>query len=197
MADNLILALKASKLPFSVAYDFDDAETNVWTDMSLKPVFGLGPEGDTNPPAGSTFAFYVNTSSNVVVFDGTVPTTLTETVTEGAWTRFTVNSDHNAGTWDLYLNGTLIASGLGFYGGANPGYSEFVMDGGGVVDDISIGTSNPLPPATTTTTVAPTTTTAAPTTTTVAATTTTTRLATTAPAATTTTIAATTTTEAP
>jgi SagB-type dehydrogenase family enzyme len=28
VADNLILALKASKLPFSVAYDFNDAETN-------------------------------------------------------------------------------------------------------------------------------------------------------------------------
>ncbi|RPJ18478.1 MAG: SagB/ThcOx family dehydrogenase, partial [Desulfobacteraceae bacterium] len=28
VADNLILALKASKLPFSVTYDFDDAETN-------------------------------------------------------------------------------------------------------------------------------------------------------------------------
>ena len=174
---------------------FDGAENQVWTEVYVKPVFG----DVTNVPAGSTFAFYVNSSSNVVALNGLVETTLTATVTSGAWAHFTVYTDHGLDQWDLYLDNVQIASGLAFYAADADGYSEFGVSGGtsAVFDDINIGTEDPLP-TTTTTTAAPTTTTttttAAPTTTTTTAAPTTTTTTTTVAPTTTTTAAATTTT---
>ncbi len=170
---------------------FNDNQTDVWTDLYAQPVFG-DTDSVTNPPADSTFAFYVNSSSNVVAYNGASITTLTATVTSGTWTRFTVNSDHIAKTYDLYVDGVQVASGLGFFNASTGDtYTQLSIKYGdsaspAYVDDINIALSDPLPPVTTTT-VAPTTTTVAPTTTTVAPTTTT-------AAATTTTVAVTTTT---
>ncbi|MDP7024371.1 MAG: hypothetical protein QGH42_09055 [Kiritimatiellia bacterium] len=175
---------------------FDGAETNeVWTDLYIQPVFGADDASVTNVPAGATFAFYVNTDSNVVAYISGGSTTLTATaISEGAWTRFTVRSDYTTDTWDLEVAGIPVATGLSFINAAD-GYEEFGLQGADTayVDDINIVLSDPLPP--TTTTAAPTTTTVAPTTT-AAATTTTAAATTTTAAATTTTAAATTTTAA-
>ena len=153
---------------------FDGTEDEVWSDLYIQPVFGSAHESVTNPPPDSTFVFYVNVDGQVVAYDGATPVVLSnEPLTEGEWVRFTVRSDHAAGTWDLHLNGSYgaLATGLGFYGGPDAGYSEFGMLGAGseaVVDDINIVLSNPLPTTTTTTAVptTTTTTTAGPTTTT-------------------------------
>ena len=66
-------------------------------------------------------------------------------------TRFTVYTDHSAKTWDLYVNGTQVATALGFYstGGSADEYSEVGILYGdattpAVVDDVNIGTRNAL-----------------------------------------------------
>ena len=132
-------------------HQFSGTESNVWTDLYIQPVFG--DDTTTNPPAGSTFAFFVNTASNVVVYDGTSMVTTTATVVEHAWTRFTVNSDYASETWDLYLNGSQISTNRDFYHTTVSAYSEFgILTGGGdsnaPVDDIYIATGTPtfLPP---------------------------------------------------
>ena len=130
-----------------VSHVFGDGETKVWTDLWIKPVFGEGHDSVTNPPAGSSFAFYVNTSSNVVAFDGLSETQLTATVTSDTWARFTVRSDYGAKTWDLFLNGVRIQQDLGFFHNGAASYTEFGVRGSGAsiapVDDINITVEPP------------------------------------------------------
>jgi len=125
-----------------VSHVFGDGETKVWTDLWIKPVFGSGHDSVTNPPAGSSFAFYVNTSSNVVAFDGLSETQLTATVTADTWTRFTVRSDYGTKKWDLFLNGVRIQQDLGFFHNGASSYTEFGVRGSGAstapIDDINI-----------------------------------------------------------
>ena len=60
-------ALALTSADASAVQTFADAQTNVWMHLYLKPV--IGDTADvTNPPLGSAYAFYVNSSSNVHAF---------------------------------------------------------------------------------------------------------------------------------
>ena len=63
-------AMSLTSTVASAVQTFNDGHTNVWTDLYVQPALGDN-DSVTNPPTGSTFAFYVNTSSNIVVYDGT------------------------------------------------------------------------------------------------------------------------------
>lgn len=120
---------------------FSNSETDVWTDLRLIPVFG--DDSTTNVPAGSAFAFYINTSSNVVAYNGTSTQVLSTVVTAGAWTRFTVHSDYAVTNWDLYVDGALAAEDLDFYDSGAADYDGFGVVAEGVattttVDDVYI-----------------------------------------------------------
>ena len=127
---------------------FADAQTDVWTDLYIQPVFDGGAV--TSAPAGSSFAFFVNASGDVVVFNGTSTQTVSAAIQENTWARFTVHSHYATKTWDLYVNSVIppVASGLGFYDTNVTGYTEFGLEnGGGVsnapVDNVSITLSRP------------------------------------------------------
>jgi len=161
---------QAGSLTSQTAYavqTFDGTENDVvWTDIYIQPAFGTPA---TNPPAESSFAFYVNTSGQVVAYDGMSAAELSHApLAEGVWARFTVRSDYVSKTWDLYLDNSNIGSDLNFYTNSVSGYTTFGLIGGNMahMDDISIGTESPLPTTTTTTAGPTTTTTAGPTTTT-------------------------------
>ena len=132
-----------------ISHSFVGGETNVWTELWIKPVFATNHTVMADPPAGSSFAFYVYTNGLVTAFDGTNRTQLAHDVlTEGEWGRFTVHGDYVAKQWDLHLNGDPIGAGLGFFDNSAASYSEFGIRGAAderaaVVDDIRIWT--PLP----------------------------------------------------
>lgn len=133
-----------------IAYHpFGDGQSNVWTDLYIQPAFG--DNSSTNPPDESSFAFFVNNSSNVVVYNGNATQALTGvTVTPGEWVRFTVFSDYTNSNWDLYVDGVLVTNDVNFYTNtAPPNYQEFGVRGGGSssvpFDDVYISTNPPAP----------------------------------------------------
>jgi hypothetical protein len=133
----------------TLANDFTDDHTKVWTDLVLQPVLGRGAD-TPDPPSDASFAFYVNLSSNVVVFDGTAEIETPQAVEQGAWTRFTVRSDYTSDTWDLYVDGDLVTNGLGFYNTAADTYTQFGViapDGSytTLLDSVGMTLDVPLP----------------------------------------------------
>jgi hypothetical protein len=129
-----------------VSHTFNGSHSNVWSDLWIKPAFGAGV---TNPPAGSSHAFYVHTNGHIVVFDGATPKQLAAQVTAGAWVRFTVNSDYVNSKWALYVNGTPVDTDLDFSDPAAPvSFTEFGVSGGDVtnvpLDDVAITLTDPL-----------------------------------------------------
>jgi len=132
-----------------ISHKFVGGETNVWTELWIKPVFATNHTVMADPPAGSSFAFYVYTNGLVTAFDGTNRTQLVhDALTEGEWERFAVHGDYVAKQWDLHLNGERIAADLGFYDTNAVFCTEFGIRGAAddtaaVVDDIRIWT--PLP----------------------------------------------------
>jgi hypothetical protein len=135
-----------------VSHTFNDGQSNVWTDLYIKPEFGAGHDSVTNPLANSSFAFYVYTNGQVVAFDGrSSPTEFAHTpLTAGEWARFTVYSDYAETSWDLYLNGSQIAGNLDFVDTTAPWcYTEFGVRGGGpsdvAIDDVNITLTRPIP----------------------------------------------------
>ncbi len=128
------------------SHQFEEGRTQVWTDLRCRPVFGAPASA---PPAGSTFAFYVNTNGVVVAFDGSTQTQLVGAVVQSnAWARFTVYSDHVNTNWCLWVNGVSAASNLGFYSAGPGSYGELVLNGSSAgatyMDDVNIGLRNPL-----------------------------------------------------
>ncbi len=130
------------------SHPFGDGQTNVWTDLHIQPAFG--DNSSTNPPDDSTFAFFVNSSSNLVVYSGNSTRTLTGvTITQGEWVRFTVQSDYANSNWDLYVDGVPVTNDVDFYTNTTPSYEEFGVRGGGSssvpFDDVYISTNPPAP----------------------------------------------------
>jgi hypothetical protein len=102
-------------------------------------------DSTTNPPPGSTFAFYVNASSNVVVYDGMDTNVLTDTVVApDTWTRFLVRSDYTTKRWDLYVNSIKVAAaeGLQFYSAGVSAFTEFGVISGGNGDPVELDAVN-------------------------------------------------------
>ncbi|MFU8781359.1 MAG: InlB B-repeat-containing protein, partial [Kiritimatiellia bacterium] len=121
---------------------FAGGDTNVWTDLYLQPVFfdaGADPTFDPD----TTVVFYFNADGHPVFFDGQIAVvTNSYTATTGEWIRVSVRSDYVAKTWDLYIDGDLIAEDLGFYNDQKESYTLFVISGAGssaaYVDDVLI-----------------------------------------------------------
>jgi len=67
------------------------------------------------------------------------------------WTRLTVKVDGPAQSWDLWADGTLVASGLGLQFPPEPDFAHFFVLGDLmepiILDNVSISSENPLQPA--------------------------------------------------
>ncbi len=129
-----------------VSHLFEEGSTQVWTDLRCLPVFGA-PASD--PPDGSTFAFYFNTNGLIMAFDGSTPSQLDGVVLQpNEWARFTVHSDHVNANWDLWVNGVSVVTDLEFFSPRPGSYSGLILngcaDGTTYIDNVNIGLRNPL-----------------------------------------------------
>lgn len=130
----------------SLQHAFEGANTNVWTDFMLQPVFFEG--APTLPDPMGTVNFYFNNNGHPVVYDGTTPVELSAvTITTGTWVRVTVRSDYVSRKWNLYVNASLAAANLSFYANTPLVYTRLEVSGAGALsvalDDLSISL---LPP---------------------------------------------------
>lgn len=133
-----------------LTHEFSDTRaTNiVWVEAAMQPVLGNltippGPEGHTanlsfSHPDGYVMA---NDGINCVVLSNK------PTVVVGEWTRFSIRIDYSTKKWDLWMNGTNMFSGFGFY---NPGkelFSKIRLSGGpgsaSHLDDVKVSTNTP------------------------------------------------------
>jgi hypothetical protein len=128
---------------------FSGAATTVWIDLYIQPVFFADDIGSVNPDA--TVLFFFNADGQLVVYDGMLPTVLTNVsaASTGEWVRASVKSDYVARTWDLFLNGTEVATNLAFYNVAAESYSALQVEGAhsdasAYVDDIRVMLASPF-----------------------------------------------------
>lgn len=91
-----------------------EGEPVVWSDLYCRLIYYEGPEPERDDTTTATF--YVNGSGQLVVYDGSTWTTLTEhdAIAEDTWVRLTVRQDFTNQTWDLYLDDNVVAEDLGF-----------------------------------------------------------------------------------
>jgi hypothetical protein len=101
----------------AVSQSFTSTPQTVWLDLRSK-VAGAAVPGSI-PDAASVFFF--NDVGQLVVCDGARPAgsqwvTLTNPAPRqaGTWARLTASADYVLQTWSLYLDGTNVASNLGF-----------------------------------------------------------------------------------
>jgi PKD repeat protein len=101
----------------TVSQAFTSTAQTVWLDLRIT-VAGAAVPGSI-PDAASVFFF--NDAGQLVVCDGARPAgsewvTLTNTAPRqvGTWARLTASADYVLQTWSLYLDGTNVASNLGF-----------------------------------------------------------------------------------
>ncbi len=96
--------------------------------------------------------FTMDCSGDIYAYDGTVlewehVTATTGGYEGGVYHRYTVKQDYIQKTWDLYVNATLVKSGLGFRDTNVLELTRFSMSGtkgGGTrCDDLTIGTTKP------------------------------------------------------
>ena len=126
----------------NITHTFVDAQTNVWTDFFVRVAQGRAP----TPPAGSTFAFYVNEDGGVIAYNGTTTQLVATAVSEDSWVRFSTHSDYANTNWDLYMNGRSVATDLQFYNPTVTSFSTFGLQGAGTnvqsyLDRVYIGTA--------------------------------------------------------
>jgi len=64
------------------------------------------------------------------------------------WLRLTARADYTGKTWDLYLNGRMIAANLGFLNNTQPAFTDLGLGGHATLvtgfDDLLVGFENPL-----------------------------------------------------
>ena len=97
---------------------FTNAPQVVWIDMRQV----LGHTEETPPePQDTAAAYYFDTKMRPVVLDGGMPegsrwVTLTDAQrpARDEWARVTMKLDYVARTWDFYVDGIVVAKGLGF-----------------------------------------------------------------------------------
>jgi len=101
----------------AVSQVFTSTPQTVWMDLRIKVAGAVAP--GSIPDAASVFFF--NDAGRLVVCDGARPAgsqwiTLTNTASRqaGTWARLTARADYALQTWALYLDGTNVASNLGF-----------------------------------------------------------------------------------
>lgn len=72
-------------------------------------------EDPAGPDPLSSVAFYVNSTGNLVVYNGETPFELADTIPAGEWVSFEVYCDYEDGFWNLEINGETVAHGLALY----------------------------------------------------------------------------------
>jgi hypothetical protein len=96
-----------------VTHSLSTSETSVWINFQAR--ITAAPETDpVIPNVNTSVAFFVNTSGNLVVFNGSSAIEL-QPMPVNVWTRFDIYCDYNAQKWCLLVNGTNVADQLGFY----------------------------------------------------------------------------------
>jgi hypothetical protein len=126
---------------------FLDGQTNVWTDLWLKPL--AAGSGDTTVDAGGEDAvFWIDSTGDVHVYDGESASVVTNVV-PAAWSRFSVHSDYGAGTWSLLVDGVPVVADIAFLRAvAGDRYEELRVSASGsalaYVDDLAVVLTSPF-----------------------------------------------------
>jgi hypothetical protein len=121
-------------------HTFDDAHSQVWTDMQIRISQSDGPLA-IDPE--DTCALFVLTNNAVMVSDGASVVDSGLRAEEGVWTRITLFTDYTAKTWELYVDDR-HAGPFGFLNTAASAYHELRLTGKAVgVDDVAV-TANSL-----------------------------------------------------
>jgi hypothetical protein len=126
---------------------FGDDQTNVWTDLHVKPVFCPDDTGVFDPNASVQFFF--NAQGHPVVYNGSAPLVITNrTVAAGNWVRVTIHTDHVAKKWSLYIDAAPVAENLDFSNQDSMGYTALKISGAGdtstYVDNIQVEENAPF-----------------------------------------------------
>ena len=114
----------------------------VWID--LYSIASLGCEGlaDASPDGVAISCF--DSAGHPVLSDGhSFVTNTSVAVPAGRWVRQTCRIDYADGSWDFYMDGSLVAEGLALRG-APAALHGLELRGDGYVDDISISSARPL-----------------------------------------------------
>jgi len=138
-------AARSTRLGAGLGYSFTNQAMSVVLQWRAKPVLA---QHEHTPPAGSTYAFYVNTDGYIVAFDGATATNMGNVVTLNTnnWAYFRVALDHYAKTWNLSINETPVVTGFDFYDASSPSFSGMNVDGQVTIDNIEIGFGPPSTP---------------------------------------------------
>ncbi len=117
---------------------FRDERTEVWTELHVL-VEPMAAGNTPIPMEDATVFFYVGPDYEVMLYDAKALVSTGVTVAEDAWVRFTVYSDYDASTWDLYVDGVRIGT-FSFYDTQLTSYTILEVKGGAgtYVDDIAI-----------------------------------------------------------
>ncbi len=91
---------------------FSNGTNTVTVSVWCKPVPGEEP---AEVSADSAAVFWVDTNLFVRVYSNTTVVALPAQITTNDYTHFEVGIDYDAGTWQMSVNGTNAASGLGLY----------------------------------------------------------------------------------
>ncbi len=112
----------------------------LWLDMHV--VAGSMPEGD-DAAQEARLVFCLDRAGHPVATDGaSLRTNALVSVSEEDWVRCTFRVDASEGTWDAYLDGRMVFSGLALRGSGPLSALDFAGEGG-FVDDIVVSCVRP------------------------------------------------------
>jgi len=124
----------------SVWHEFDDARSNVWIQLYLRP------EPRDEPitiPTQVVAAFWVNPYSNIVAYNSTNTVVLTNVfVNMNEWVQFVAHCDYSDKTWSLWKDGSNVVDEFSFCREEPDVFTEIEVreesDSGSYLDNILI-----------------------------------------------------------
>ena len=131
----------------SVSRSFTNAPEVVWFDLRQKLVVSTRVPDE---PGDAAMCFFFDSTGHMVVLDGRNPSgskwvvlSNTPALEEMAWVRISARLDYLTRTYDMYLNGVIVAENLGFSSDA-PSLSSLSIKGAyGFYDNISMNSKRP------------------------------------------------------
>ena len=124
-----------------VTREIQPQSESVWLD--LYQVAGIQLNGDDVLSCGARVAMFFDTGCHPVAIDGdSLRTNRLVTVAEEAWSRCTIHIDTAARTWDAYVDGKIVFSGLAVRG-EGPISALDIGGNGACVDDVAISSVRP------------------------------------------------------
>jgi len=150
-ADDVVEGVQALRINSTgsvaaVSQAFTGTLQTVWLDLRQK----VSPMAMPASVPNAALALIFNSAGQLVVCDGARPagsewTVLTNhpALTTGAWVRISARLDYAKQTWDLYLDGSCVASALGFTA-PKQRFACLTFEGkSGAVDDLNAGYALP------------------------------------------------------